>query len=210
MNKRFFKIFLTFIILFLVGSGCFYWKNVLPTQRDTITNNMLSDDSVNLPTTPPGFKQYLNSEYRFGFNYPELLQISHCQDMHCASIESVSLRVDPLASFYLLPDDPTTSLLEHDLYCSADGPTSSVECTNIRAENFISNSGHQGYKIYRTKKITGDHAGLYQEIVYVFPLREPFRTKGLNEYTGVLFSVEISTPENQVSLDEIANTYFNF
>lgn len=183
------------------------------TQQQTSTPTPVTIGNL-VPSPKPGFKQYLDENLRYGFNYQDSLPVSKCADIPCASIDTISLRVEPLETFHLSQPDPKASLLANDLYCSAGGPMGSIECKNTKVEDFTNLLGFKGFKVYRTKTVTGSgggtSAGVYQDIAYVFPLQKVVKGQGLLNFAGILFAVDTSTKSNLSSLEEIANSFFNF
>ncbi len=188
-------------------------ESIISTPQQTITPTPASRENL-IPAPEPGFKQYLDENLRYGFSYQDSLSLSKCADIPCASIDAISLRINPLEAFHLAEPDPKASLLAGDLYCDAGGPMENIECKNTKVEDFTNLLGFGGFKIYRTKTVTrGDEeipAEVFQDIAYVFPLEKVANGRGLTNFAGILFAVDTTTKSNLSSLEEIVNSFFSF
>ena len=83
------------------------------------------------------------------------------------------------------------------------------DCKNNKVEDFTNSNGFKGYKVYRTRTITGQSPGVYEDVAYVFPIKTAVNGEGLINYAGVLFAVDPVSSENLATLDKIADTVFN-
>lgn len=208
-------------------------KNNAPSPQQTLANNnpestpvirqQASPSALNsaknlIPSPKPGFKQYLDENLKYGFNYQDSLSITKQTSRHDIRIEAISLKIEPLDTFLFSPSNPETSLLTNDLYCDAAGPTGSIECETTGVENFTNSLGFKGFKVSRAKTLTSAYenipAEVYQDVVYVFPLQE-IVTQGAFDFSGILLAIDtpaISTPAESdlLSLEKIANEFFSF
>lgn len=233
-NKSFLLIIIGVVILLIAVSGVSYYvvtRNALslPT-RDTTTSGEIGNNSTtpitmnptqtptptvgSLPSVKPGFQQYSNSELRYGFNYAKSDSLYHCTDIPCLSINRITMRIEMLGDYLISSADPKSSLLNADLYCSADGPGGSISCKNTKVEDYTNSLGFKGYKVIRTRTVTGTGAGIaagnYADYAYVYLLPEVKKGPGLLNYAAIMFAVDSPTPTNLNELTSIAKTFFTF
>lgn len=186
-------------ILVIVASGVYYFgqKNVKPSPDKT--------------TAPAAFSKYINDYFKYSFNYPSSESLYKCPDETCTSIERISLRVEVLLPVDFSSDDAETSLMADDLFCSADGPGMSISCKNTSVESITNELGVEGFRVLRTKTITGTKAiyptGTYQDVVYVYPFPEIKKGPGESNYTAIMFAVDNPTQENLSELQKIADSF---
>ena len=85
-------------------------------------------------------------------------------------------------------------------------------CKNTQVDAFTNSLGFEGFKVTRTKTVTGEitelPAGVYQDVVYVYILPEIIEGPGVNNYAGVMFAVDIPSPKNLTELEVIADSFF--
>lgn len=162
------------------------------------------------PAPEQGFKQYKDSSLKYGFNFPQGDTVQESTDSVTVLIKEVPVRVDGLQSYYFAQPDPKVSLMSNDLYCETSNATGSRRCRNDKIDEFINQNGFKGYKILRTLTVAGNKigAGIYQDVVYVFPLKTVAKENDLTEYAGVLFSVRYVSQPNLALLDKIAKSFF--
>ncbi len=200
-----------------------------PADKNNIQNSISTNELVTptaIPTAIPtptqvlipspqsGFKQYVDEQLKYGFSYPAVFSVTKCADIPCASIKQMSLKIEPLETFQLSSTDPKASLLATDLYCDAGGPMGDIDCKNTKVDDFTNSLGYEGFKVYRTVTVTGTGGGIspgtYQDTAYVFPLKRTVKGQGLLNFAGILLAVDNPIESNLASLEEIANSFFNY
>ncbi len=220
------------VLLLIVAAGEAYY---LLTRKNSNTsdNQAVPDVSVNLPSvssTPTqlpvtqtaeapvpaeGYQEYRNEEFRYGFHYLSSESLYECEDNTCVTVDRISMRVRTLGSSDFLVNDPLGSLLQADLYCSADGPQGSTWCEDKSVDEFINPLGFKGYKVTRKRIRTTYTSGTieqttYDDYVYVYALPEVVKGPGISDYAAIMFEAEIPHQENLKELTAIAETYFTF
>ncbi len=231
-NKKFIALVVVIVILLIVAVGEAYYlgtrKNNNATDNQAVPSTTINSPSVSsaptqLPVTQTaqapapaeGYQEYRNEELGYGFYYLKTDSLNECQDSPCLSIDRITLRVQTLGTYETDMSDIKTSLLQADLYCSADGPTGSVRCENKSVDEFINPLGFKGYKITRTRISTAYINGAseetrYDDYAYVYVLPEVVKGQGLTDYAAIMFAVDTPLQENLKELTAIAETYFTF
>ena len=202
------------LIIALISGMVFLIKS--STSKPTSTGpKATTPQQVNskFPPVRTGFKQYVDENFGFGFNYPESYTASKYADFPGFSIDKIDGRGEVLMPYYFSPTDPKTSLMTTDLFCAADGPGSSIRCENKKVEEFTNALGFKGYKITRAKTWTGLSPRTLNDTAYAFPLLTSKKGTGSYSkvtYTGVLFHTETINEINLSELSKIVDSYFAF
>ena len=101
-----------------------------------------------------------------------------------------------------------------DLFCSADGPGGSISCQNDKVEEYTNTLGFKGFKVLRTKTVTGTGAGFpagtYKDTVYVYLLPEVKKRTGVSDYAGVMLAVDNPSRSNLSELNITGDSFFTF
>ena len=216
------------LLLLIVGGGSYYLgmmngksKASVPIQIPNPTNSLQTNPSPTLvpsskaiPSPKVGFQQYTNDNLRYGFSYPVSDSLYKCPDIPCLSISRISLRVETLRTYELTPNDAKSSLMGADLFCSADGPGGSISCQNDKVEEYTNTLGFKGFKVLRTKTVTGTGAGFpagtYKDTVYVYLLPEVKKRTGVSDYAGVMLAVDNPSHSNLSELNITGDSFFTF
>lgn len=186
-------------------------------DQDSVSSN---NDSLNLNHKKEGFKKYTNNYLGYGFYYPDELSLiggDGKDENGDFSITITDLEGD--IEFVILPlgspmfesgweKNPLAGT------CDADGPTGSIYCEGATIEEFTNSQGFGGYKISRTKIITGQpgeqyFAGNFSETVYVFQLPEFRQGRGITDYAGIVIQAPRPSSKNQQAVDQIADLVFS-
>lgn len=216
-----------FILILFVGLGAYFLgasrnrsETLLPAQTPVLTDQLIinhdepspAPSKQPLPSVKKDYQQYVNNKLGYGFDYLNSDTLYRCTDIPCLSIERISLRVEALSSYNFDQNNIEKSLTEADLYCSADGAGGSISCKDQTIEEFTNSSGLKGYKVLRTKTITGIGAGYpagsYKDIAYVYLLANTKNSMVGTDYIAVLFSVDLPSEKNLSELFSISDTFF--
>jgi hypothetical protein len=204
MNKR------LLILIVLIGFGIFGLAGFFLGRKVITPVSKLQPTKNLLPQVKPGFKLYTDQKLKYGFSYSQKLTVNKCSDLPCAEIAAINLRIGTLNTYYLPINNPKASLLTNDLYCSAAGPMGSTDCINTKVEDYTNSLGFKGYKVFRTKKISGRNRREVKDNAYVFPLKKIVKGEGNNNYAGILFSIDTTSQADFSSLIEIVNSFFTY
>ncbi|QQS44060.1 hypothetical protein IPM65_00430 [Candidatus Roizmanbacteria bacterium] len=231
-NKKFIALVVVIVFLLIVAVGEAYYlgtrKNNNVADNQAVPSIKINSPAVTsaptqlpvtqtpqalVPAPAEGYQEYRNEELGYGFHYLKTDSLYECQDSPCLSIDRIDMRVQGLGTYELDISDIKTSLLQADLYCSADGPTGSARCENKSVDEFINALGFQGYKVTRTRINTftnGASDQVYDDYVYVYILPEVVKGQGLTDYAAIMFAVDTPLQENLKELTAMADTYFTF
>lgn len=216
------------ILISVIGGGAYYLgmmrgksTSIQPNQTQTNqpANNIVSQlspspspSTKSIPSAKMGFQQYTNDDLRYGFSYSLSDALNKCMDIPCLSISRNSLRIEPLGTYEVDPNDAKASIMKADLFCSADGPEGSISCQDVKVEDYTNTLGFKGYKVLRTKVITGTgfRAGSYKDTAYVYFLPKVVKGQGTLDYAGILFAVDNPSQTNLSELNSIADTFFTY
>ena len=237
MKKGSFRIpgFILFVVIFGIGVWNFLKNFSQKPVSSRINQNPESIEKeasmpsgrllpMNLPTPKPGFRQYMNPFVRFGFIYPDQIDVDSSENALYVEIDNV-IEIYPISKCHTRidcitrPSDMKTFLLDSVGDCAADGMNISIRCTNLIVDDFYSDTGIYGYKVYRKEEITIDSrlAQSYHYSAYLFFLPPNANTANWTpkDAEALWFRIRPNTPlqkatEGKQILDQISKSFFYF